>query len=245
MPAWIHDRAMSMKKDMEETYGPEKAKQVAFAVATQQAHRLGKSPKTFKSKVTGEKERFGTPEGRAVAKAKFDKPKREYQKTAAETSLETNEPSVAGAMPDGTSAGQDYPTNVGSPNPVNVRQDLGPLFSNKTETHQGKETQLNSIESSTPTIKTAMYSGFFDEFVKIAKWSPQLRVGGKELKRRAGHLMERTGYKLPRGEAEESVKAVVQSARKKLPWHTRAAQAIKREEHPSVIRALREHTGRV
>jgi hypothetical protein len=73
---------MSLKKDMEKTYGPEKAEQVAFAVSTQQAHRLGKSPKTFKSKVTGKKERFGTPEARTEAKAKFDKPKKEYQKTA-------------------------------------------------------------------------------------------------------------------------------------------------------------------
>ena len=83
MPKWIHDRAMSLKKDMEKTYGPEKAEQVAFAVATQQAHRLGKSPKTFKSKVTGKKETFGTPEGKEIAKAKFDKPKSEYKKTAA------------------------------------------------------------------------------------------------------------------------------------------------------------------
>ena len=60
-----------MKKDMEKTYGPEKAEQVAFAVATQQAHRLGKSPKTFKSKVTGKKERFGTIEGRKAAMSKI------------------------------------------------------------------------------------------------------------------------------------------------------------------------------
>jgi len=73
---------MSMKKSMEKTYGPEKAKQVAFAVATQQAHKVGKSPKTHVSKETGERERFGTPEGRAEAKAKFDKPKSEYKKTA-------------------------------------------------------------------------------------------------------------------------------------------------------------------
>jgi len=71
MPAWIHDRAMKLKKQMEDTYPPEKAKQVAFAVATQQAHKTGKSPKTF-----------GTSEGRAEAKAKFDKPKSEYKKTA-------------------------------------------------------------------------------------------------------------------------------------------------------------------
>ena len=91
MPKWIHDRAMSLKKDMEKTYGPEKAEQVAFAVATQQAHKLGKSPKTFKSKVTGKKERFGTPEGKAVAKAKFDKPKSEYKKTAADSVKEMAE----------------------------------------------------------------------------------------------------------------------------------------------------------
>lgn len=72
MPKWIHDRAMSLKKDMEKTYGPEKAEQVAFAVATQQSRRLGKSPK-----------KYGTPEGKAVARAKFDKPKKEYKKMAA------------------------------------------------------------------------------------------------------------------------------------------------------------------
>jgi hypothetical protein len=91
--------------------------------------------------------------------------------------------------------------------------------------------------------KQAMYAGFLDEFVKIAKFSPQKRIVGKELKRRARHLQERTGFKLPGGEAKESVEAVVQSARKKLPWHTRAVQAIKREEHPSVVRKVREHTG--
>ena len=71
MPAWIHDRAMKLKKQMEDTYPPEKAKQVAFAIATQQAHKTGKSPKTF-----------GTSEGRSEAMAKFDKPKSEYKKTA-------------------------------------------------------------------------------------------------------------------------------------------------------------------
>jgi len=62
---------MKLKKQMEDTYPPEKAKQVAFAVATQMAHKTGKSPKTF-----------GTSEGRSEAKAKFDKPKSEYKKTA-------------------------------------------------------------------------------------------------------------------------------------------------------------------
>jgi hypothetical protein len=72
MPAWIHAREKSLEKDMAKTYGPEKAKQVAWAVATQQAHKLGKSPKSY-----------GTVQGRREAKVKFDKPKSEYQKTAA------------------------------------------------------------------------------------------------------------------------------------------------------------------
>lgn len=76
MPKWIHDRAMSLKKDMKETYGPEKAEQVAFAVATQQSHRLGKSPK-----------KYGTSEGKTVARAKFDRPRKEYKKTAGEIDM--------------------------------------------------------------------------------------------------------------------------------------------------------------
>lgn len=86
MPAWIHDRAMRIKREgkLEEQYGKEKGKQVAFALATQMAHRLGKSPKKFKSKETGKMETFGTPQGRREAKLKYDQPKREYQKTAAD-----------------------------------------------------------------------------------------------------------------------------------------------------------------
>ncbi len=69
--------------EMQDQYGDEKGKQVAFAVATQMSHRLGKSPKTFKSEVTGHRERFGTSEARTEAKKKFDKPLGEYRKTAA------------------------------------------------------------------------------------------------------------------------------------------------------------------
>jgi hypothetical protein len=86
MPAWIHDRANRMKADLQKQYGKKKGEQVAFAIATQQAHRLGKSPKTFKSKVTGKKETFGTPQARSEAKAKFDKPLKEYKKTASAAS---------------------------------------------------------------------------------------------------------------------------------------------------------------
>lgn len=82
MPAWIHDRAKRLEPEMKKQYGEEKGKQVAFATATLMSHRLGKSPKTYTSKVTGEKESFGTRKARELAKRKYDQPRKEYQKTA-------------------------------------------------------------------------------------------------------------------------------------------------------------------
>jgi hypothetical protein len=46
------------------------SKSTAFAVATQEAYATGKAPKGF-----------GTPEGKAVAKEKYDLPKKAYEKT--------------------------------------------------------------------------------------------------------------------------------------------------------------------
>ena len=242
MPAWIHDRAERIRGK-----NPEMPEGMSYALATQQAHKIGKSPKTFKSKETGKKERFGTPLGRAIAKAKFDKPKKEYKKTASEgsmeTGLETNEAqSASGDMPHQGGEHTEHATNMGDTAPTNVSGALGALFDNKTESHQGRETTLSSMSSTPPSIKTAMYTGFFEEFAKIAGGSPQLRIVGKELKRRAEHLKETTGHKAV-GEATESVKAVVDAARRKLPWHSRATQFLKREEHPAVVRAVRKHTG--
>lgn len=54
---------MSKNPDMQES--------TAWAVATQQAYAAGKSPKGY-----------GTPQGRHEAKAKFDKPKKDYVQTA-------------------------------------------------------------------------------------------------------------------------------------------------------------------
>lgn len=64
---WIHDRAHRI---MEESSSP-MPKSEAYAIATQQAHAAGKSPKGF-----------STPSGVHRAKAKYDEPKSEYQKTA-------------------------------------------------------------------------------------------------------------------------------------------------------------------
>jgi hypothetical protein len=55
----------------QEKYGPEKGKSVAYAIAVQQAHKTGKSPKGFR-----------TPKGVREAKKKYDRPKGDYRKTA-------------------------------------------------------------------------------------------------------------------------------------------------------------------
>ena len=46
-------------------------KSESFAIATQQAHAAGKTPKSF-----------GTPMGKHIAKKKYDEPKSAYKKTA-------------------------------------------------------------------------------------------------------------------------------------------------------------------
>lgn len=66
MPQWIHDRA-----DHILSKNPSMPKGEAFALATQQAHAVGKSPKGY-----------GTSEGRATAKAKYPTPG-DDKKTAA------------------------------------------------------------------------------------------------------------------------------------------------------------------
>lgn len=72
---WIHDRAHRVlnKGDLQDRYG-DKAKNVAYAIATQQAHKMGRTPK--------KKGGYGTKMGRRIAKAKYDQPRREYKKTA-------------------------------------------------------------------------------------------------------------------------------------------------------------------
>ena len=77
MPKWIHDRADHIRAK-----NPDMPKGMEFALATQQAHKLGKTPKGY-----------GTAEGKSEARAKFQKPKKEYKKTA------TFKPPTAGLSP--------------------------------------------------------------------------------------------------------------------------------------------------
>lgn len=65
MPAFIHNRAEHILAK-----NPTMSKSMAFAIATQQSHALNKSPKGY-----------GTSEGKAEAKSKYDSPK-DYKRTA-------------------------------------------------------------------------------------------------------------------------------------------------------------------
>lgn len=67
MPRWVEARAERIMKSTKDEYGPEKGKQIAYALATQQAHATGKVKKWHGQP-------FGTPEGRRWAKAKYPEP---------------------------------------------------------------------------------------------------------------------------------------------------------------------------
>ncbi len=73
MPKWIHDRAEHLLAK-----NPSMTKSQAFAIATQQSHKLGKSPKGY-----------GTKEGKREARVKYDKPRKEYTKGANPGDLES------------------------------------------------------------------------------------------------------------------------------------------------------------
>lgn len=63
---WIYTRAKKLRAK-----NPDMAESTSFAIATQQAHKVGKSPKGFR-----------TAEGVRTAKAKMQGPVKEYRKTA-------------------------------------------------------------------------------------------------------------------------------------------------------------------
>lgn len=69
---WIKRRAKEIAKETIEEYGKEKGERVAYALATEQAHKLGITPPSY-----------GNPISKQLAKRKYKKPVQEYQKKAA------------------------------------------------------------------------------------------------------------------------------------------------------------------
>jgi hypothetical protein len=66
MPQWIHNRAYHLMAK-----NPDMPKGQAFAIATEQSHATGHTPKSY-----------GTTEAKQEAKAKYDEPKKHYEQTA-------------------------------------------------------------------------------------------------------------------------------------------------------------------
>lgn len=81
---WIHDRAHEIMKQTVEEYGPKKGKNVAYAIATLQAHRLHKTPKRGAEGKRG----YGTRRARRKALKIYDKPLSEYKRKAAEMEID-------------------------------------------------------------------------------------------------------------------------------------------------------------
>jgi hypothetical protein len=71
MPKWVHDRAERLRKK-----NPDMEEGTSYAIATQQSYAAGKAPKKWKGQT------FGTRKGKRNALSKYDRPKKEYQKTA-------------------------------------------------------------------------------------------------------------------------------------------------------------------
>jgi hypothetical protein len=84
---WIHDRAHRIMESTADEYGKKRGKSIAYAIATQQAHKVKKTPK----RGAGPRGMYGTLEGKAMAKAKHDKPMKTYKKTAAKRELDLEE----------------------------------------------------------------------------------------------------------------------------------------------------------
>lgn len=139
MPQWIHDRARHIQAK-----NPEMPESQAFAIATQQSHSLGKSPKGY-----------GTEEGRKKAKAKFDTPK-DDKKTA-----------DPGGIGKEAVFGRILAPLLTDANDERMRLIVQEELSKKSPPHQKHKT-ANLMAS---PFSPALIRGFADEIMKIANLS--------------------------------------------------------------------------
>jgi|GEM_PF-5929071 hypothetical protein len=136
---WIHDRAHRIMED-----SPETPKSVAYATATQQAHKVGKSPKDFRTR-----------EGVHEAKMKYDAPKSEYQKTAGVEKQKRFAELIREAMKGGMTFEQ-------------ASKKLARGGSKALAPSAPKSSALHAFEDAQKVVTgSAKLAGFFDELNKI------------------------------------------------------------------------------
>lgn len=170
MPAWVHDRAQHLLAK-----NPSMDKSQAFAIATQQGHSLGKTPKGY-----------GTKAGRREAKGKYDKPKKEYVKTPNPGKLET--PKLAGVIPGGRSEGKSVhpdPKQLAMGMKVEMEHTKDPALAKEIAMDHLAEmpNYYSKLQKMEKTANDVMMSAFFEELELIKQaglWSDMMtRVAGK------------------------------------------------------------------
>lgn len=166
MPAWLHERARHLQsKNSDMPTGQ------AFAIATQQSHKLNKTPKNY-----------GTSEGRAVAKAKYQLPRRAYRKTAGRV----KKANVALGLGPGASAQVQPPLPVPAPsvqlgqaNPLTAAQappKMPPPIGIAPAQTGPMPTAASGPATLPKTSSATRYQAFFDELHSITKeaWDTRL-----------------------------------------------------------------------
>jgi hypothetical protein len=155
MPAWIHNRAMNLTKDMKASYVPGKVKQVAFVTTTQQAHASDKSPKTFI-------------------------PKSEYKKTAEakwKTMLRTGRlggQEVSKLMERGTlDLAKEFSGQISG---VNALQARAAKKGRSLDMFEAMEQMKHLHEGRVKTASAITFDGFANELEKIAIGRTRLNV---------------------------------------------------------------------
>lgn len=143
MPQWIHDRARHIQAK-----NPGMPESQAFAIATQQSHSLGKSPKGY-----------GTSEGRKKAKTKFDTPK-DDKKTA-------DPGGIGKSLEKEAVFGKILAPLLTDANDERMRLIVQEELSKNSPPHQKRKT-ANLIRS---PFSSTLVRGFADELMKIANLS--------------------------------------------------------------------------
>jgi len=150
MPAWLHERAKHIQSK-----NPSMPEGEAFAIATQQSHALGKTPKSY-----------GTVKGREVAKAKFKTPGDDVKTAGLMHALTTPIPGTPNLLPHVADSFVHAIGGLGSKPPpalASVKpKSLGDIYAARRAL----------VKSSSATLHA-----FVDELEKIAL-SPQVEAAG-------------------------------------------------------------------
>lgn len=151
MPKFLHDRAKHILAK-----NPDMPESEAFAIATQQSHALGKSPKGY-----------GTAEGRQEAREKYDEPRKHYEQKADPGGI-GREQEKTGSFPSSTQLRGYVPRREAG------RVGILESFGGEKDSSVGVPGRMQKLAAHMrlPSTLDQMASGFLDEMSKIANIPP-------------------------------------------------------------------------